>query len=472
MLEHKIKSRLMVVVVSCLIGVLTAASVCFAQTSQQDIPEKPKAEGMMTLEQAIEAALAYSPTVSQTRDSLEQAKSTRWQAVSGFLPALDTSYSYQKTQNPVTVDTPYGSFTTSADNTYVWSTSLTQPLFTGFKLTSSYKLSDLGVDVARLNLRLSILDLAVNVKDAYYGYLVTIKAKEVADQAVVQLTSHLKNAKDFHEVGILPINDVLKVEVELSNAQQNAVKAANSVAIARAQLNTLLGVNVDSALKVEDILSKYEPVDFQYKTVRDLARKERPELQSVKLQIQQADWSVTRAQSDYYPQVGVKGSYDFTGENWDFGPSDYYDTTGWTIAAQASLNIFSWGSTAAEVNKARADVRKAQKALKDLRDQVDLQVKETYLYMLEAEKNIVTAKTSVTQAKENYRITNERYKEQLTTNTELLDAQTLLTQAQNNYYFALGTYNIAKARLLRAMGRGVDQAKMAALTKEEKNLLP
>lgn len=466
------KSRQLFNVISFLVLALILPVVCFAQTGDQNIPEKQNAKGMMTLDQAIDAALAYSPTVSQSKDSLEQAKSSRWQAASGFLPALDTNYSYKKTQNPVTVNTPYGSFTTAADNTYVWSTSLTQPIFTGFRLTSTYKLSDLGVDVARLNLELSILDLAVNVKDAYFAYLVSIKGKAVADQAVTQLTSHLKNAKDFHEVGILPINDVLKVEVELSNAQQDAVKAANNVAISRAQLNTLLGLNVDSALEVEDILSNYEPVDFQYKTVRDMARDDRPELKSVKLQIQQADWSVTKAQSDYYPQVGVVGSYDFTGENWDFGPSEYYDTTGWTISAQASLNIFSWGSTTAEVNKARCDVRIAEKALKNLRDQVDLQVKETYLYMLEAEKNIVTAKTAVTQAKENYRITNERYKEQLTTNTELLDAQTLLTQAQNNYYTAQGTYNIAKARLLRAMGRGVEKDKMAKLTKEKNNFLP
>lgn len=472
MLKHRHKPRRSLTVVLTLAFTLLTASACFAEAAQQDVPEKSNAKGMMTLDQAIDAALAYSPTVSQTRDSLDQAKSTRWQATTGFLPVLDTSYTFQKTQNPTTVNTAMGSITTSSDNTYIWSTSLTQPLFTGFRLTSTYKLADLGVDIARLNLQLSILDLAVSVKDAYYAYLVAIKAKGVADQAVTQLTSHLKNARDFHEVGILPINDVLKVEVELSNAQQQAVTAANNVAITRAQLTTLLGLNVDSSLDVEDILSEHEKVNFQYKTVRNIARKERPELKSVKLQIRQADWNVTKAQSEYYPQLGVVGSYDFTGDNWDFGPSEYYDTTDWSVVAQASLNIFSWGRTASEVNKARADMRIAEKALTNLRDQVDLQVKQAYLFMLEADKNIVTAETQVNQAKENYRITNERYKEQLTTNTELLDAQTLLTQAQNNYYSALGTYNIAKARLLRAMGRGVDQDKLAKLTKEEDSLLP
>ena len=75
--------------------------------------------------------------------------------------------------------------------------------------------------------------------------------------------------------------------------------------------------------------------------------------------------------------------------------------------------------------------------------------------MREAEKSIATAKAAITQAEENYRITQDRFKEQLTTNTEVLDARVLLTRAQDNYYSALRTFNVAQAKLQRAMGRGL-----------------
>jgi outer membrane protein len=47
----------------------------------------------------------------------------------------------------------------------------------------------------------------------------------------------------------------------------------------------------------------------------------------------------------------------------------------------------------------------------------------------------------------------ERYKYQVATATDVLDAVTLLTQARVNYYSALSDFNVAKARLERAMGR-------------------
>ena len=56
------------------------------------------------------------------------------------------------------------------------------------------------------------------------------------------------------------------------------------------------------------------------------------------------------------------------------------------------------------------------------------------------------------QADENYRITDEQFKESIATSQEVLDAQTGQSRAQVNYYEALNSYNIAIARLERAMG--------------------
>ena len=65
----------------------------------------------------------------------------------------------------------------------------------------------------------------------------------------------------------------------------------------------------------------------------------------------------------------------------------------------------------------------------------------------------MVAEKAVGQAEENYRINQERYKEQVATSTEVLDALTLLDRAQVNYYTALSDFNIARARLQKATGR-------------------
>jgi outer membrane protein TolC len=86
-------------------------------------------------------------------------------------------------------------------------------------------------------------------------------------------------------------------------------------------------------------------------------------------------------------------------------------------------------------------------------ENLSLEVKRAYLKTAETEKNVGTAEKSIEQARENLRINQERYKEQVATTTDVLDAQTLLARAMTNYYNALYDFKIAKASLLRAMGQ-------------------
>ncbi|MFQ5842725.1 MAG: TolC family protein [Thermodesulfobacteriota bacterium] len=85
-------------------------------------------------------------------------------------------------------------------------------------------------------------------------------------------------------------------------------------------------------------------------------------------------------------------------------------------------------------------------------DEISLEVKDTHLRLMEARDKIGVAEVAIEQAEENFRMNQERFKEQVATSTDVLDAQTLLTQARTNYFNALSDYNIASARLDRAMG--------------------
>ena len=84
-----------------------------------------------------------------------------------------------------------------------------------------------------------------------------------------------------------------------------------------------------------------------------------------------------------------------------------------------------------------------------------LEVKQAYLKVVESQKNIHTVEKAIEQAKENLRITEERYKEQVSTTTDVLVAQTLLTETMTNYYNSLYDFKIAKAVLYRAIGQEI-----------------
>jgi outer membrane protein TolC len=98
-------------------------------------------------------------------------------------------------------------------------------------------------------------------------------------------------------------------------------------------------------------------------------------------------------------------------------------------------------------------VTQAEYAKTQLVEGITLEVKQEYLNLIEAEKAVGVAEKAIEQAEENLRMNEERYKYQVATQTEVLDAVTLLAQARVNYYAALTDFNIAKARLDRAIGR-------------------
>jgi outer membrane protein TolC len=104
------------------------------------------------------------------------------------------------------------------------------------------------------------------------------------------------------------------------------------------------------------------------------------------------------------------------------------------------------------VDASRAKENQALDAQRELSDQIALEIKYASLILQEAEKQIAVSQKVIEQAEENFRISEERYKERVATSTEVLDAQTLLTKAKSEYANALGDYNINYAKLQRAMG--------------------
>ena len=159
---------------------------------------------------------------------------------------------------------------------------------------------------------------------------------------------------------------------------------------------------------------------------------------------------------DYYPTVNLEGNYYKRGTDWDVnGGEGIADSTYWDIRATATWNFWEWGRTTYGVREKLQRISQAKYSQEQVKVDINQEVKQAYLRTRESEQNIVTIEKAIEQAKENLRITEERYKEQVSTITDVLVAQTLFTQTMTNYYNALYDYKIAKAVLYRAIGQEV-----------------
>ena len=416
--------------------------------------ETSKNPQILTLEMSIETALKNNTSITQELERLKAGGEAVKKAFADFLPKLSMSYDYTRlSEEPFVV--AYGETFPVGDKDHCqWDVTVTQPLFTGFALKSRHQIAKTEVKIEKAVVDQTILEVVKEVKVAYFRILLAQKYLMVAEEAVKQLQSHADDAEKFYQQGIIPYNDLLKSAVALADAKQSRVRAESNVKLAISVFNTVLRFGINEKTEVEDIL-EFKPFGYSLDEAIKIALEQRDELKALHLSLKKTDHEIKLAKSQYYPQLNLVGNYQRTGEDLDASRNDFENSHNESIMLQLNWLIFEWGKTRAEVSKNRYEKRGLNEKLIGTEDRIKLEVKEGYLDLLVAQENIETARETLKQAKENYRITDLQYQQQITTSTEVLDARTLLTQAETNYYNALYGYNIALAGLGRAMGEKV-----------------
>ncbi len=414
--------------------------------------------GDLDLTATINAALAANLGLKQAEAEVQAAKEVEKARTTDFLPTLSTRYGYIRRDQPTTQSlyVPPGRLIdvlVNPEDEYNFVTTFSQPIFTGFALLKQYKIASLGLNVAEIKQKLTRQNIILDAKNAYYSILKTQKLLDVAQITVKQITAQKDVAENMYQVGMSPLNDLLQSQVQLANAKQGMITAQNNLAIAKSQFNTLLIRPVNAPVSIVDILD-YQPFDYDIEYCLAEAAKNRLEIEVADLEVQISQKDYELSQRNYYPTVNLEGNYYRRGTDWDVnGGEGIGDQEFWDIRATATWNFWEWGRTTYGVREKLQRLSQAKYRQEQVGVDINQEVQQSYLKTREAEENIAAIETAIQQAKENLRITEERYKEQVSTITDVLVAQTLYTQTMTNYYNALYDYKIAKAVLYRAIGQ-------------------
>ena len=314
-------------------------------------------------------------------------------------------------------------------NSYNNSLSLSIPIFDIAK-NASEKIAKAKYQSSVLGDELAFITMKQTVSNAYY----------------IALQDHLKNVQAQYDVGVVAKVDLLRSEVELTSAQQDLIKAENRHSIAEARLNNMIGIDQDTKLKpVEELGYK------EYKEVLpnciNYAMLHRLDLQQSRLQVKAAEAALNGAKAGWLPSVtGVASN------SWHDGHWPGNDNSSWSTGFRVDMNVFDSGITKSNVAKAKANLMVAKESYRQDTDNVELDVRNCYNTLREAEKRISTTQVAVSKAEEDYHIAQVRYEAGVGTNTDVLDAQVALHQARNNFNTSLYDYNLAKVALDTAMG--------------------
>jgi len=435
----------------------------------------------LSLEESIAIALRENPIIHRSDKAIEGARAKKREAITDFLPTLGTASTYTKYDEeykttteattmtgamagvPLAFNIP-GSTSISRENElYDINLNVKQSLFTGGKLSSLYRQAKENLKLQVNNFKMTEQELVYQVKEAYFNVLGTEKFKKVASETVERMEVHLSQVKDLYEVGMVPKINILQTKVKLAQARQNLIQAENSLALSQASFNNLLNRNLEEEVHLVDI-SGYQSQEKELAQCIKTALRFRPELDILKAQVNIAKESVDVAQSDYFPQVSLRGNWDQT--KGSRAPLDAWEEE-WNVVLSFDLDIWNWTATGAGVKQAQAELEQLKDDFKLLGNKIKLEVQSAYLSRKAWEKQIQTAEEGFEEARENLQNTQLRFKEGLSTSTDVLDAQVLLSEAEYNYYYALYNHYIAEAKLEKATGKDSRQVENALEGKEK-----
>ncbi len=283
----------------------------------------------------------------------------------------------------------------------------------------------------------------VAVVDAWFTALETRRLVDVARRGVRALEAHRSRALAFHEVGLLGRNELLQIEVALSEARVDLLRVETGVALAERRLALAAGSDEASLEPVDLDLGALPPLP---ETVPDPAPA-LPSLRALAARREAALADRNRLRADLLPQVGAIASWT---RNWGLGT--FSADREWYVGLGLEWEALDWGRHWYAAREANFQAEKAAVGLAALERGSRLQADAALVDARVARAALESSRTTVAQADENLRIVTARFDAHVAPATDLLEAEALRSRAEADGLSATFDYLLAVARAQEALG--------------------
>jgi outer membrane protein len=423
----------------------------------------------LTLSDAISLGLENSKSLHSSLMKSEYADAKSSEMSANFYPTLKAQLGYQNLSNipAAAVTLPRNAFGPGFPpqpvnvalsqvilNNYTARATLQQPLFTGWRLQSAADNAEYTANAVHDDYQKDRDQLLYDIKAAYWNVYRAKEMKRLTDENVAQMTQHLDDIQNMFGQGMATTNEVLKTKVQLANSRVLQSDAENNVTIAEISFNSIIGLPLGTEITIG---SQLTPRTKEFPDVQQLlatAFKQRADLQGMDWRMHAAESGITAARAGWMPQIFLTGSYYYSRPNQRIFPAVDQFKDSWDVGVNLQFDIWNNLTTVHQTNEAKAQYEQVKDSFGMLKDGVTLEVTQSYLSFEQAKKKIELAQLSVDQATENLRVTREKFKAGLTTNSELLDAEVALLQANLQFVQSQVDHELAEARLHKAIGEG------------------
>jgi cobalt-zinc-cadmium efflux system outer membrane protein len=384
------------------------------------VPILARAQDGLTLERAIEIALARNPDVLSARQEVRAAAARRLQAEARPDPVL----SFSTDAVPFNFKDPGTEINLGLEQTFE---------FPG-KRALRTDVGRAGEDIAALDLERVRLLLAARVKRAYFRIVLARRSEADLERAVALLDELIENIRIRFEAGQSAYADILRARVEKARLQNRIIETRRDRTAGAIELGLLLGLSAGEIPPLQTSLA-YSPLNKTAEQVLQSARLTRPSLKIAALRAARAEAEVKLA--------GLNRSPDLAAGL--FVPSKTFRGWGVTFGLTLPLSSRRWEGQRAE---AAAGREMTLIAVDGVARRIAARIAVAYSELKTAEEQVKVFETRLlAEIEDALKISLEYYRYGKMEAYALLDLYRSLTEARLEHGRALYLYATALADL-------------------------
>lgn len=417
--------------------------------------------GPLTLERAIQEALAASPELRQVEERLSAASEQVRQAEGAFYPRLVFTEEFSITDNPVFAFMQYLhqrrlSFAMDFNDPGVhqgvssriqgdWS------LFEGGARLHQHRAASGQRDAVASELLAARNKLVASVTEAYFRWLQSLAFLDVAERAVVSARTDQDLGEARVRAQVALASELLRLKSRTAEAEGNRVAARSGARRLQAALERLMArpLRQEEIPSFRDVAGETPPGEPKVEGSTELLEKalaQRPELQAARSMILAARERVRAARADLLPKVGARAWFSWDSEELRGGGES------WLASLQATWPLFQGGLTLSRIREAASRLREMEAKGEQVALDVALDVHQAAIGVEEARARLEATMTRRDFARRALEEVRSQYAREVVTVDALLQAELEWNRAEVAYTAALFDQRIAHAALRQALG--------------------
>ncbi|MFB2922722.1 TolC family protein [Aerosakkonema funiforme] len=407
----------------------------------------------LTLQQVLELARRNNRQLQIALLELERTRAALQEARAALYPTADlqvdaaggrstqTELSIERANRQGVDQIEEGSFSING------TVGLSYDLFTGGRRAAQIRAAEEQVRNSQLEVERLSEQTRLDITSAYYDLQQSDEQVRISQAAVRNAQQSLGDAELLERAGLGTRFDVLRAQVQLANENQNLIRDRSQQQINRRVLAQLLSLPQSVNLSAADPVEIAGLWDLTLEQSIIQAFQNRAELQqqlaqrNINQELRRAELAARKPQLNLFANYNVLDVF-----NDGLGIAD-----GYSVGARLRWSLFDGGSAQARAAQRQADKDIAETRFADTRNQIRLQVEQSYYQLQSNLENIQTSNVALDQAREALRLARLRFQAGVGTQTEVIDAETELTRAEANRVRAIIDYNRALANLQRAI---------------------